>query len=145
MTYAKVEPSQLPRSRLRLTALQITRQARLASVYMAAANTLVRTFRVAREDGSVIRGRSTSSSIGRLPNCDRSDRILAALPLPSDAATSGCPNAVGSRDRRQWRVRSDRGSYTGRRTSTRRSLGPPYLRRGSQAHSTAAPLPPARR
>src|SRR6202051_4192845 len=56
---------------LRLTALQMTRQARFASVYLAAANTLVRTSRVARQTGSVIMGRSMSSSIGRIPSCDQ--------------------------------------------------------------------------
>ena len=51
----------------------------------------------------------------------RSARIRAALPLPSDAATSRCPDAGGSRDRPRRRGRSDRGSCTDPRASTRPS------------------------
>src|SRR6185369_14127280 len=73
-----------------------------------------------------------------------SNRILAVPLLLLDAVSNRCPNAGGNRDRRQWRARSDRGSCTGRCTSTQRSLVPPYLRRESKVHLTAAPQPPAR-
>ncbi len=107
---------------LRLTALQMTRQARLASVYLAAPNTLVRTSRVAREAGSVIMGRSTSSSIGRLPSCDQ-------IRSYSRRASS----SVGCGD--QWMPKLRRQS---RPTAMARAFRPTLAYRSMRAHTTVA-------
>src|SRR5215467_2544385 len=69
-TYAKHEPWVFPCSRLRLTARQIAIETRLGSVNNAGGTTLVRTSRLARDEGSLINGSSMSSSISRLPSCD---------------------------------------------------------------------------
>ena len=114
-------PSLLPCSRLRLTIRQMTRESRFASVNKAGGTSLVRTSRVASDAGSLIKGRSTSSSIGRPPSWRPDPLVFAPRPpLRSDAATTRCPDAGGSRDRRRRRGRSDRGSCTDPPAGTRR-------------------------
>src|SRR6202167_4645771 len=107
---------------LRLTALQMTRQARLASVYLAAANTLVRTSRVAREAGPVITGRPTSSLVGRLAGWDQ-------LRSYSRRASS----SVGCGD--QWMPKLRRQS---RPTAMARAFRPTVAYRSMRAHTAVA-------
>ena len=68
---------------------------------------LGQTSRVARDAGSLISGKSMSSSIVRFPSFSRSAHIRAAVPLRSDAATIRRLNVGGSRRRRRPRGRSD--------------------------------------
>jgi MFS family permease len=59
---------QFPRSMLRLTALHVIKSRRLIFVNNAGTNPLVKTSRVAIDAGSLIKGKSTSSSMARLPS-----------------------------------------------------------------------------
>ena len=56
----------------------MTRENRFASVYKAGAASLVRTSRVARDAGSLIKGRSTSSSIGAVSERRPDPLVFAA-------------------------------------------------------------------
>ncbi|WP_374692811.1 LPKTxAVK-anchored surface protein [Burkholderia sp. SCN-KJ] len=58
----------MPRSRLRLTPLQVVREARFASVNKAGAKSLPNTSTVASEAASSIAGKSMSSSMARSPS-----------------------------------------------------------------------------
>ena len=72
----------------------MTRQRRFSSVNKAGVTSEVRTSRVAPATGSVIRGRSSSASIGRSPSCRHKPRVflphlvLGRMRRPSDADTA---------------------------------------------------------
>src|SRR5215470_9578702 len=87
-TYPTQDASALPYSRLRLTMPQMATDSRCASVHSAGCTTLLRTSSVATDTGSLIKGRSMSSSISRLLSSDhvRSSRFLfCRMRRPLDA------------------------------------------------------------